>query len=423
MNNLETVRAMSAEQSSSATINAESSVTTNWLAVAMVVAAGIIAALQVGKVIVSVPLLRADLGLSLSAAGWVLSIFSVLGVLGGILTGATVSRFGDRRIMLVGLWAIVCGSLAGGFASAYPLLLATRVIEGLGFLLIIIAAPDLLRRIVAPYERDRAFAIWSCFMPAGMALALLIGPLLIGWRGLWLANAGLAALVAIAVMRTVSQGVIMQDKWSWSGLADDTLQTLKAGGPLLLAVTFGFYTLLFFALFSFLPVLLEERIGVSAALASVLTAAAIGANIIGNLTAGVLRERGVAQWKIIAVASIIMGVMGLVIFLPLLPNIVVFAACVVFSGFGGLIPAIIMGGIPTLTPRARLTPVSFGLVMQGNNLGQLIGPVTVGSVVAAMGWNAVAVFIACGAVALVLLAIALRGSFQRAKIASATLAP
>lgn len=421
MNNFETMRAVSGEQSSSATISTESSVRTNWLAVAMVVAAGIIAALQVGKVIVSVPLLRADLGLSLSAAGWVLSIFSVLGVLGGILTGATVSRFGDRRIMLVGLWAIVCGSLAGGFASAYPLLLATRVIEGLGFLLIIIAAPDLLRRIVAPHERDRAFAIWSCFMPAGMALALLIGPLLVGWRGLWFTNAGLAALVAIAVMRTVSQGVIMQDKWSWSGLADDTQQTLKAGGPLLLAVTFGFYTLLFFALFSFLPVLLEERIGVSAALASVLTAAAIGANIIGNLTAGVLRERGVAQWKIIAVASIIMGVMGLVIFLPLLPNIAVFAACVVFSGFGGLIPAIIMGGIPTLTPSARLTPVSFGLVMQGNNLGQLIGPVTVGSVVAAMGWNAVAVFIACGAVALVLLAIALRGSFQRAKIASATL--
>ena len=136
MRHFETQRSASSEQTSPAT----RSVTTNWLAVAMVVAAGIVAALQVGKVIVSVPLLRADLGLSLSAAGWVLSIFSVLGVLGGILTGATVSRFGDRRIMLVGLWAIVIGSLAGSLASAYPLLLATRVLEGLGFLLIIIAA-------------------------------------------------------------------------------------------------------------------------------------------------------------------------------------------------------------------------------------------------------------------------------------------
>jgi hypothetical protein len=43
-----------------------------------------------------------------------------------------------------------------------------------------------------------------------------------------------------------------------------------------------------------------------------------------------------------------------------------------------------MGGIPTLTPRAQLAPVSFGLVMQGNNLGQLIGPVAVGTVVGAM---------------------------------------
>ena len=197
-------------------------------------------------------------------------------------------------------------------------------------------------------------------MPAGMALALLVGPFLLGWRGLWFANAGLAALVIIAVMRYVSRGVIMQDKWSWSGLARDTMQTLKADGPLLLAATFALYTLLFFALFSFLPVLLEERMGVSAALASVLTAAAIGANIIGNLAAGILRERGVAQWKIIAVASIVMGVMGLGIFLPILPHLAVFAACVIFSGFGGLIPAIVMGGIPTLMPREQLAPVSFG---------------------------------------------------------------
>ncbi|WP_367108905.1 CynX/NimT family MFS transporter [uncultured Psychrobacter sp.] len=418
MSNFTAKNTVSHDQSSSQTINKPSSFKTNWLAVSMVVTAGIIAALQVGKVIVAVPLLRADLGLSLSAAGWVLSIFSVLGVLGGIPTGAAVSRFGDRRILLLGLVAIVIGSLAGGFASAYSMLLVTRVVEGLGFLLIIIAAPDLLRRIVAPHEQDRAFAIFSCFMPAGMALALLIGPVFTGWRSLWFANAVLAALMIIAVMRYVSQGVIMQDKWSWSGLTRDTMQTLKADGPLLLAATFALYTLLFFALFSFLPVLLEERMGVSAALASVLTAAAIGANIIGNLAAGVLRERGVAQWKIISVASIVMGVMGLGIFLPILPNLAVFAACVIFSAFGGLIPAIIMGGIPTLTLSDKLAPVSFGLVMQGNNLGQLIGPVAIGGVVGAMGWNAVAVFIAGGGVVVVLLALALRRSFQHAKMGS-----
>ncbi|WP_367111451.1 CynX/NimT family MFS transporter [uncultured Psychrobacter sp.] len=418
MSNFTAKNTVSHDQSSSQTINKPSSFKTNWLAVSMVVTAGIIAALQVGKVIVSVPLLRADLGLSLSAAGWVLSIFSVLGVLGGIPTGAAVSRFGDRRILLLGLVAIVIGSLAGGFASDYSVLLVTRVVEGLGFLLIIIAAPDLLRRIVAPHEQDRAFAIWSCFMPAGMALALLVGPFLVGWRSLWFANALLAAFVIIAVMRYVSQGMIMQDKWSWSGLSRDTMQTLKADGPLLLAATFALYTLLFFALFSFLPVLLEERMGVSAALASVLTAAAIGANIIGNLAAGALRERGVAQWKIISVASIVMGVTGLGVFLPILPNLAVFGACVAFSAFGGLIPAIVMGGIPTLTPSDKLAPVSFGLVMQGNNLGQLIGPVAIGGVVGAMGWNAVAVFIAGGGVVVVLLALALRRSFQHAKMGS-----
>lgn len=422
MNNFQTKRTAADAQFSSETMKGESAFTTNWLAVAIVVAAGIIAALQVGKVIVSVPLLRAELGLSLSAAGWILSIFSVLGIVGGIPTGAAVHRFGDRRILVLGLLAIVFGSLAGGFVRGYPMLLGTRVVEGLGFLLIVIAAPDLIRRIVATTDRDRALAIWSCFMPIGMALALLVGPFLVGWRGLWFVNSVLAALVTIAVMYFVSRRTVMQlDSWSWSGLGRDTTQTVTADGPLLLATTFTLYGTMFFALFSFLPVLLEQRMGVSATLASVLTAAAIGANIIGNLAAGLLRERGVAQWKIIAVASIVMSVAGFAIFLPILPDSAVFGACIIFSGVGGLIPAIIIGGIPTLAPSVRLSPVSFGLVMQGSNLGQLIGPVAVGTVVGVMGWNAVAVFITGGGVVVVLLAVALRQSFQRAKISSATL--
>lgn len=297
------------------------------------------------------------------------------------------------------------------------MLLGTRVLEGLGFLLIVIAAPDLINRIVATTDRDRALAIWSCFMPIGMALALLIGPFWVDWRGLWFANAGLAAIVTIAVMSFVRRrGMVQSENWSWSGLGRDTIQTITADGPLLLATTFTLYATMFFALFSFLPVLLEQRMGVSAALANVLTAAAIGANIIGNLAAGVLRERDVAQWKIITIASIIMSAAGFGIFLPILPNLAVFSACIIFSGVGGLIPAIIMGGIPTLVPSVRLSPVSFGLIMQGNNLGQLIGPAAVGGVVDAMGWNSVAVFIAGGGIAVVLLAIALRQSFQRAKI-------
>ncbi|MFS2054894.1 MFS transporter, partial [Variovorax sp. CT11-76] len=73
-----------------------SAATTAWTGVALVVAAGVIAALQVGKVAIAVPQLREDFGLGLSAIGWLMAVFSLLGVLGAIPVGAWIARAGDR---------------------------------------------------------------------------------------------------------------------------------------------------------------------------------------------------------------------------------------------------------------------------------------------------------------------------------------
>jgi len=72
-----------------------------WGAVALVVAAGIVTAFQAGKAAIATPWLLADMGLDLSAAGWLTGIFALLGILGGIPTGALVARIGDRPVLLV----------------------------------------------------------------------------------------------------------------------------------------------------------------------------------------------------------------------------------------------------------------------------------------------------------------------------------
>jgi len=41
-------------------------------------------------------------------------------------------------------------------------------------------------------KRNVAFWIWGTFMPAGIAIALVAGPALEGWRPFWMANAALA---------------------------------------------------------------------------------------------------------------------------------------------------------------------------------------------------------------------------------------
>ncbi len=386
---------------------------TDWLAVTVVIASGIVAALQVGKAAIAMPLVQAEFGLDLGTLGWLASIFAVLGMVGGIPAGTLAVGWGARRVLLLGLLAVALGAFLGAAAPRFSMLLASRVVEGLGFLLVIIAGPSILQRIAAPAQRDLAMALWSCFMPTGIALAMLAGLWLTDWRMIWQIT-GALAVIAIGLTLLVVPKTDAGTRPSWAGLAGDAGAVLSARGPLLLALTFALYALMFFALFSFLPVLLMQRMQVSLATAGLLSALATTGNIAGNLIAGLLLSRGIGRVKLIIAASLVMGLCGIGIFLGLLPDTVTFLLCVLFAGAGGLIPATLLASAPLAAPATRLMPVIVGLMMQGSNLGQVVGPVAVGGVIEALGWPSAAGVVGAAALLAMLTALGLRDVLGRA---------
>lgn len=382
---------------------------TRWAGVLAIVGAGVVASLQVGKVIIAAPLLRQDMGLDLASIGTLTAVFSLLGVVGGIAAGGVIARFGARRMLLLGLLATALGTAMGALAPSYGLLLASRVVEGLGFLMITVAGPAALQRMVSTSGRDFAFALWSCYMPTGMAIAMLASQAFDHWQAYWWC-AGAAVVVALAsVAALVPAGESTASaSLSWRGMRQDTVDTLGASGPVLLALSFTLYSLMFFALFTFLPVLLMEQLGLTLAQAGLYSAIASAANIIGNLGAGVLLARGWRRSTLIACASATMGVVALLIFQSVLPAMPTFLLCVLFSAVGGLIPATLLGSAPLVAPRPALTAASVGLVMQGSNLGQVIGPVTVGGVIDRYGWGAASYVVLAAAVGGLVIAAGLR---------------
>src|SRR3546814_6367856 len=94
---------------------------------------------------------------------------------------------------------------------------------------------------------------------------------------------------------------------------------------------------MYFALVSFLPALLMERMNIAIGTAGILSAVVVGANILGNLVAGILIGRGAKRSTLIAVSSAVMGAMGLGIFMSAMPVLLVLLLCVVFSGVAGLL--------------------------------------------------------------------------------------
>ncbi|GKQ49348.1 CynX/NimT family MFS transporter [Bradyrhizobium sp. Ce-3] len=389
-----------------------------WATVVVVIGCGIGAALQVGKVPIAASMLQQNLGIDLAAVGTVAGIFAVLGLIGSVPAGVVIAAVGARRVLLCGLAAIALGAASGALAPQLAVLLASRLLEGLGFLLVMVAAPALLDRVVDISARDVTMAVWSCVMPFGIALALLAGPMFGGWRAIWWASAAFVAVLFVLA------GVVVPEVASRTGpaqvnLMQEASRLARRGTPALLMVLFALYSLMFFALFSFLPILLTERLGVSSQGAGGLSALAAVGNVVGNLAAGHLLARGASRTVLIAVAALLMGASALGIFLPVLGGWGAFWLCLLFSATGGLIPATLLATAPAAAGSAAMVPVMMGLLMTGSNFGQVTGPIAVGTVVSAWGWGAASVMVVAAAILAGLAAWMLaRGDHKRVSEAS-----
>jgi DHA1 family inner membrane transport protein len=378
---------------------------TPWGLVLLFVGAGMVGAFQIGKAPPVLPAIRAELAMSLFLAGWILSALNIIGLVLGSVAGAMADGLGYRRVLVAGLFCQAAGSFAGSWAAGPSFLLATRILEGLGFVSAGVAGPALIFRVTQPRDIRIALSMWSCYVPAGIAMMMVLTPFLtgiFGWRGLWQVNAGILAAYALFVA-FATKGLVGrsgQRTFRPRQLWEDMKKISTSAGPLLLAATFSTYALMWLAVMGFLPTLLIEGYGVKPDHASFLTALMVAMNVPGNLTGGWLLQRGLRRSQLIVSAIVIMGLCSLGIYAPSLPFFVRYLACLAFSGCGGVLPASIMSGVPVHAPEPRLVGTTNGLIMQGSNLGQVIGPPALALIVSATGgWEGGTWFL--GSVALV----------------------
>ncbi len=363
----------------------------------IVVLAGVCAALHVGKLPPAIAALQAALGLSLLQAGFLLSTVQVAGMLAGVAFGALADALGFKRSMLLGLGLLALASAAGGVAQNVTSLLLLRAVEGFGFLLVVLPAPGLIRRLVAPQQLSRMLGLWGTYMPFGAALALLIGPLWIGafgWRAWWWALGGLSAAMALWLARVVpatatasaAPGASQPLPW-----AERLRQTLSAPGPWLVAMTFAVYAGQWLAVIGFLPAIYLGA-SVSGAATGLLTALAAAINMVGNLLSGRLLHGGMQPTRLLAIGFVTMGLAAAAAFAvvdgAMLPPALRYAAILVFSMVGGLIPATLFSLAVRLAPSEQTLSSTVGWMQQWSAFGQFAGPPLVAWVaIRSGGWQ------------------------------------
>ena len=377
--------------------------------------AGVCAALHVGKLPPAITALQAALGLSLVQAGFLLSMVQVAGMSAGVAFGAVADGLGPRRSMLVGLTILALASALGGAADDATTLTVLRATEGFGFLLVVLAAPALVRRLVAPERLNTMLGLWGAYMPLATALALLAGPWVIafaGWRAWWWGLAALTAAMAIWLRAAVNaeaggRAVRAGAATPWRARLGSTL---AAPGPWLVAMAFAMYSGQWLAVIGFLPTIYAQA-GVAGTVAGALTALAAAVNMIGNISAGRLLHRGARPARLLSTGYAVMGVAAVVAFIGFgagggwpIPAGVRYGAVLAFSAVGGLVPATLFVLAMRVAPDEGSISSTVGWVQQWSALGQFGGPPLVAWVaVRTGGWQST--WLATGACTLLGLAL------------------
>lgn len=358
---------------------------------ALVVLVGVSCALHVGKLPVAIPVLRDALGMSLVQAGFLLSLVQLAGMTLGLMVGVMADRLGPRRIMLWGLALLALGSALGALSFNVETLLATRVLEGMGFLLAVLPAPGLLRqRVHHGPTLSRSLGWWGAYMPLGTALALLLGvPLLgaVGWRGAWCFLALLSVAAALALARWVPNDPAPAQPPGGPAWGPRLARTLRSPGPWLVAVAFFLYSGQWLAVIGFLPTIYHQA-GYTGAAVGWLTALAAGINMAGNIGAGWWLARGARPGTVLMLAYLAMGLGAVVAFGAQGHPVWQYVAVLVFSGVGGLIPGTLFGLSVSLAPDRDTVSTTVGWMQQFSALGQFLGPPLVAWVATQVGgWH------------------------------------
>lgn len=363
---------------------------------AVVVGVGVVCALHVGKLPVAIPVLQASLGLSLLEAGFLLSLVQLAGMSLGLVVGLLADHRGPRPVMLAGLMILAVGSALGGMSPDVNALLASRALEGLGFLLAVLPAPGLLRQTVQePGTLTRALGWWGAYMPLGTSLALLLGaPLLalMGWRPVWWALAVLTLAAALILATRVpgdlgSAGTSIRPKAKGLHPWARVRQTLQAPGPWLLALAFFLYSGQWLAVVGFLPTIYSEA-GYSGLSVGLLTALAAGINMAGNIGAGWCLAKDVQPGRLLAAAYVVMALGSVIAFGARGYPVWQYLAVLFFSGVGGIIPGTLFGLAVGLAPGESTVSTTVGWMQQFSALGQFLGPPLVAWVAMQVGgWH------------------------------------
>lgn len=332
--------------------------------------------------------IAAEVGLTSLQAGLLVGAVPLTYIPLALASGIVVDRKGPGTSLAVGTLLFGGAQIGRSVATEFLPLFALTVVVGVGATTITFGLPKLVSILFPPTRTGFPSTIYLIGASGGSALVFsvgrpVLGPLLGGWRPLFLYSGVVALFVAVlwyAVARWVGvdAAVAHTDALTVRGAVAD-LGRLLAHRELQLVVVIGaMYLLVTHSLQGWLPVVLESR-GFSAGIAGETTALFVVAIALGTLVVPTVADRfAVRRLALVACgATLAVGVTGIVVGGA---SVLLLGAVVVVGVGTGGISAIVRAIPPELDGvGVEFTGTAVGFIFAVGEIGGFLGPVAIGT--------------------------------------------
>jgi predicted MFS family arabinose efflux permease len=228
-----------------------------WAILAVLFAVRATMAFQFQSVAAVAPLLGSEFGVSLADIGVLIGLYFAPGVALALPGGAIGQRFGDKTTVLGALLLMLAGSVVMAFAAPWSIQIAGRLVTGAGGVILSVQMTKMVTDWFAGKEIATAMAIFVNSWPAGVAISLLILPLIGTTYGVGAVHLSVAALTGCGILLAIAYRPPAD-----SAVTSTTTVRLDRNAAIAVitaGLIWGLFNVGFAVIFSFGPSMLVER--------------------------------------------------------------------------------------------------------------------------------------------------------------------
>lgn len=362
-----------------------------WVVALATILAGIALALVQNKVAPCMDVLQEAFGIDMATAGWLSSLFSLVGIVIAIPAAVILNKLGPKKGGIIALACAIAGTLIGLFIDNTAVLMFSRVVEGMGVGLMSVIGPSLIAMWFPEAKRGLPMSIWAAYQMGAQAVMFFCAGILVtnfGWQGMWWF--GLVACVVALVLYILCVKSPRPEESYADVESDDVsiVEGIKSPYAWIMSIVTMLFCIGCFGFVNWIAMCWSEQVfggDMNAAnmwVGYFSLGGVVAAVIVGALLNRIKNRKRFGMVVLVAYGLVSIFGMYLQSPMPLVLFVVVYAF--VDAGF----PCVLWTMTAQTVKKPQLAGVALGVVSIGFNLGILLGPPIVGAVVDMAGWHA-----------------------------------